>query len=123
MTVQQRLGRDTQPGDRRLGSLIDGLLSGTGSVYLINPKGVIIGKNGVVNVGGTFAASTLDVANSQFLAGGSLTFSGSSNAAVVNYGKIGALGGDVGADRRHGGEHGLDQRRQRGRAAWPPAIR
>ena len=42
-------------------SSLDGLLSATGSVYLINPSGVIIGKDGVVKVGGTFAASTLDV--------------------------------------------------------------
>ena len=76
-------------------SAIDGLLSGTGSVYLINPNGVIVGKDGVVNVGGTFAASTLDVANSNFMGGGSLTFSGSSTATVINEGKIGALGGDV----------------------------
>ena len=34
--------------------------SATGSVYLINPNGVIIGKSGVVNVGGSFVASTLD---------------------------------------------------------------
>ncbi|HEY5072886.1 MAG TPA: filamentous hemagglutinin N-terminal domain-containing protein [Caulobacteraceae bacterium] len=77
------------------GSQIDGLLSGTGSVYLINPGGVIIGKSGVVKVGGTFVASSLDVADSAFMGGGDLTFSGSSGAAVINYGKIGALGGDV----------------------------
>ena len=76
-------------------SAIDGLLSGTGSVYLINPNGVIIGKSGVVNLGGTFAASTQDLTNSSFMAGGSLTFSGTSNASVVNEGKIGSLGGDV----------------------------
>ena len=76
-------------------STIDGLLTGTGSVYLINPNGVIIGKNGVVNVGGTFVASTLDTPDSDFLKGGALTFAGSSQAAVVNYGKIGSLGGDV----------------------------
>jgi filamentous hemagglutinin family protein len=77
------------------GSAIDGLLAGTGSVYLINANGVIIGKSGVVNVGGTFAASTLDLTNSQFMSGGDLTFTGASAAAVINYGKIGALGGDV----------------------------
>lgn len=76
-------------------SNIDGLLSGVGSVFLINPNGVIVGKSGVVNVGGSFAASSLDVANPAFMAGGELTFSGASNAAVVNYGKIGSLGGDV----------------------------
>ena len=76
-------------------SSIDGLLSATGSVYLINPNGVVIGQSGVVNTGGTFVASSLDVTNANFLAGGDLTFSGGSNAAVVNYGKIGSLGGDV----------------------------
>ena len=76
-------------------SAIDGLLTGTGSVYLINPNGVIVGKSGVVNVGGTFVASTLDTSNAGFLSGGPLTFAGPSNAAVVNYGKIGSLGGDV----------------------------
>jgi filamentous hemagglutinin family protein len=77
------------------GSDIDGFLSATGSVYLINPNGVIIGKTGVVDVGGTFAASTQNLSNSQFLGGGDLTFAGASNATVINYGKIGALGGDV----------------------------
>ena len=76
-------------------SSLQGLLSATGSVYLINPNGVVIGKKGVVNVGGTFVASTLDVSNASFTAGGDLTFSGSSTAAVVNLGKVGALGGDV----------------------------
>jgi filamentous hemagglutinin family protein len=85
------LNRVTGPG----GSTIEGLLTGTGSVYLINPKGVIIGRDGEVKVGGTFAASTLDVNNAQFLTGGDLAFSGSSDASVINYGKIGALGGDV----------------------------
>ena len=77
------------------GSAIDGLLSGTGSVYLINPNGVIVGKTGEVKVGGTFVASALDVANASFLSGGALTFSGPSTAAVVNEGKVGSLGGDI----------------------------
>ena len=76
-------------------SSIDGLLLATGSVYLINPNGVVIGKTGVVKVGGSFAASTQDLAAGAFMSGGDLTFSGSSNAAVINYGRIGALGGDV----------------------------
>jgi len=39
-------------------SAIDGVLSATGSVYLLNPNGVVIGKSGVVNTGGNFLAST-----------------------------------------------------------------
>ena len=76
-------------------SSIDGLLSATGSVYLINPNGVIIGKTGVVKVGGGFVASTLDIDNTNFLNGGDQTLAGTSLASVVNLGKIGALGGDV----------------------------
>ena len=76
-------------------SSIDGLLSATGSVYLINPNGVIIGKHGVVQTGGRFVASTLGLSDSQFLAGGDLAFSGASGAAVINLGHVGSLGGDV----------------------------
>jgi filamentous hemagglutinin family protein len=76
-------------------SYIDGHLNATGSVYLINANGVIVGKTGVVNVGGAFVASTLDVSNTAFLAGGPLDFSGASQASVINLGKIGALGGNI----------------------------
>src|SRR5579875_3588282 len=76
-------------------SSLDGLLTATGSVYLINPNGVIIGKDGVVNVGGSFLATTLNLNDAAFLKGGDLVFSGSSSGSVVNYGRIGALGGDV----------------------------
>ncbi|MCM8731056.1 MBG domain-containing protein [Hephaestia sp. GCM10023244] len=76
-------------------SSIDGLLSASGSVYLLNPNGVIIGEQGVVDVGGSFVASTLDTSNATFLNGGDLTLAGSSRASVINLGHIGALGGDV----------------------------
>jgi len=75
-------------------STINGLLNATGSVYLINPNGVIIGKTGQVNVGGTFVASTLDLEDDN-LDGATKTFSGSSGASVINLGSISALGGDV----------------------------
>ncbi len=76
-------------------SSIDGLLSATGSVYLLNPNGVIVGQKGVVSVGGTFVASTLGLDNAGFMAGGDQTFAGNSTASVVNLGKVGALGGSV----------------------------
>ena len=49
----------------------------------------------MINTGGSFVASTLDVKDAEFRAGGSLTFSGNSNASVVNLGKIGSSKGDV----------------------------
>ena len=76
-------------------SSINGLVSATGSVYLVNPSGVVVGPSGVVKTGGSFVASTLDVKDADFRAGGALTFSGNSNASVVNLGKIGSSKGDV----------------------------
>jgi filamentous hemagglutinin family protein len=77
-----------------LGSQIDGALFATGSVYLLNPNGVIVGQGGAISVGGTFVASTLGLSNSAFMNGGNLTFSGASSAPIVNAGDITA-GGDV----------------------------
>jgi filamentous hemagglutinin family protein len=76
-------------------SSINGVVSATGSVYLVNPSGVVVGPGGEIKTGGSFVASTLDVKDAEFRAGGSLTFSGNSNASVVNLGKIGASKGDV----------------------------
>ena len=76
-------------------SFINGRLTATGSLFLINQNGVIIGKSGVINTGGSFIASTLDVTNGDFLNGGDLTFAGNSNASVINLGKVSSLGGDV----------------------------
>ncbi|KPA14777.1 filamentous hemagglutinin family, partial [Candidatus Magnetomorum sp. HK-1] len=47
-------------------SFIDGLLSANGRVFLLNPHGVLIGKNGQVNVNG-FLASTLNMKDSDFI--------------------------------------------------------
>ena len=76
-------------------SLILGKLTATGSVYLLNPQGVVIGPTGVVTTGGRFVASTLDMCNDTFMTGGPLTLSGTSTANVVNLGHIGSTGGDV----------------------------
>ncbi|WP_242538448.1 two-partner secretion domain-containing protein [Trinickia acidisoli] len=76
-------------------SSILGVLSATGSVYLINPQGVVIGPTGVVSTGGRFVASTLDVDNTAFMNGGPLTLSGTSSHSVVNLGNIGSTRGDV----------------------------
>lgn len=76
-------------------SALLGTLSATGSVYLVNPAGVVIGRDGVVDTGGRFVASTLDVAAADFLDGGDLTFAGDGAALVVNFGQVGSSGGDV----------------------------
>lgn len=78
-----------------LGSQIDGSLTASGSLYLVNRAGIVVGKDGVISTGGDFFASTHDVTDQQFLAGGAMTFSGSSKAAVVNLGTISSASGDV----------------------------
>lgn len=76
-------------------SLINGTLVASGSFYLINRQGVVVGATGVVTTGGRFVASTLDVGNDAFMAGGPLTFTGSGMGVVVNLGKISSASGDV----------------------------
>lgn len=76
-------------------SSIDGTLSATGSVYLINPQGVVVGSRGVVSAGGRFVAATLAVDANAFMAGDDLTLNASGNGVVLNLGKISSSGGDV----------------------------
>ncbi len=76
-------------------SQIDGLLSATGSLYLVNRNGIIIGPGGQVLTGGSFVASTLDISNADFLNGGGFTLIGEGTAGVTNLGKISSSGGDV----------------------------
>ncbi|WP_321175845.1 two-partner secretion domain-containing protein [Paraburkholderia sp. RL17-368-BIF-A] len=79
-------------------SAIYGALNATGSVYLINPNGVLIGRTGVISTGGRFLASTLDVSDDSFLNPrtiGGTAYTGNSTANVVNLGKISSSGGDV----------------------------
>lgn len=76
-------------------SAIDGALTATGTLYLVNPAGVVVGPSGSVLTGGSFIASTQDVSNDQFLKSGAMEFSGASTAAVINAGTIASANGDV----------------------------
>ncbi|GGE50450.1 hypothetical protein GCM10007276_29420 [Agaricicola taiwanensis] len=76
-------------------SSLDGSLTATGSLYLVNPAGITVGTNGMVGTGGSFIASTHDVDDAAFHAQGDMTFKGTSEASVINHGRISALGGDV----------------------------
>lgn len=75
------------------GSQILGQLNANGQVFLINPSGVLFGAGSMVSVGG-LVASSLDISNSDFLAGRAV-FSGKSQGAVINQGVITA--GDGGS--------------------------
>ena len=76
---------------------IMGTLSATGSVYLVNPQGVVVGKSGIITTGGSFVASSLDISNQNFMAGSTLHFEGrgQSDGMVKNLGSISSSGGDV----------------------------
>jgi filamentous hemagglutinin family protein len=77
-----------------LPSTLAGLLESNGHVYLLNPNGILITKEGVINTA-SFLASTLDVNHELFLKGEDLLFAGTSQKSVINQGKITAWNGDV----------------------------
>src|SRR4051794_30751192 len=58
------LNRVTGPSS----SSINGSLQSNGQVFLTNPNGIVIGSSAQINVAG-FVASTLDISDSDFLAG------------------------------------------------------
>ena len=68
-------------------SEIAGRINANGSVFLVNPNGILITADGVIDTGG-FVASTLDIDNNDFL-NGDYTFTKSGNNGVVaNHGNI-----------------------------------
>lgn len=75
-------------------SLIDGSLEANGKVILINPAGVTVGPNGIVDVR-AFTASTQNLTDDEFIGGGELLFEGNSDASIENLGIIRASGGDA----------------------------
>ena len=63
-------------------SVLMGLLEANGEIYLLNPQGVLVGRDAVIQTAG-FIASTLEVDNSVFLAGGKIDFFCDSIASIV----------------------------------------
>jgi filamentous hemagglutinin family protein len=73
-------------------SQILGSLSSTGQVFLVNPSGVLFGKGAVLSVGG-LVASTLDIANADFLDGNYRFFNTGDAKNITNQGNLGAYDG------------------------------
>lgn len=76
-------------------SEIHGQLKGNANVYVVNPNGIVVGANGVIDVGGNAVLSTLDIDDDDFLDGGANRFYGDSRTGVTNFGTIQSADGDV----------------------------
>jgi filamentous hemagglutinin family protein len=75
-------------------SQIDGALTANGNVWVLNSAGVVFGGTAQVNVGG-LVASSLNLTDSDFLAGRYTFTDGGAAGAVRNAGSINAAGGVV----------------------------
>jgi filamentous hemagglutinin family protein len=96
-----------QPGassvvlDRVTGGLgpsqIYGSISANGTVYLVNPNGILFGAGAQINTG-SFLATTHDIANGDFMAGRyNFGIPGNPAASIVNQGSITAANGGFAA--------------------------
>ena len=74
-------------------SEILGNLQANGRVFLVNPMGVLFGESARIDVGGLMA-TTMDISNSDFMAG-NYVFAGDSTAALENRGVLSANNGFV----------------------------
>ena len=72
-------------------SQIYGKLNANGQVFFTNPNGMLFARGAEVNVGGLMA-TTLNISNSDFMAG-NYRFSGAGSGSIRNEGLINALGG------------------------------
>ena len=78
-------------------STFDGHLLANGNVWIINPNGVLFGKNAQVNVGGLLA-TTSNIANNDFMAGNyNFSSPGNPNASVSNAGNVTVAQGGLAA--------------------------
>jgi filamentous hemagglutinin family protein len=68
-------------------SQIFGQLQANGHVILVNPNGVLFGKDGSVNAA-SFTASTLGISDANFMAGNMVYERNGSTAGIVNQGSI-----------------------------------
>lgn len=100
-SVFQQPGKDALALNRVTGnqqSVIDGSLLSNGHVLLVNPNGVVIGKNASIDVGG-LVASTAHVKDNFMKefgnSTGSFNLGGVSDGKIINEGTINAEGGLV----------------------------
>lgn len=78
-------------------SIIHGAINSTGTIFILNPTGILFGKSSAVNVGG-LVASTLDISNAAFNSGYAMpdpqyVFTPGAAAPIVTQGVINAGSG------------------------------
>lgn len=71
-----------------------GKLTSNGQIYLINPNGILIGKEGSIHAA-SFIASTLDLPDDRFLKGDGMLFSSDKRGKIENHGSIKTSFGNV----------------------------
>lgn len=71
-----------------------GRISSNGAVFLVNPHGILIGPEALIETGG-FLASTLPLSNADFLLNQALCLQGQSEAKIENQGTISCPYGDI----------------------------
>jgi filamentous hemagglutinin family protein len=74
-------------------SEIAGNIISNGAVYLVNPNGIAITSSGTVSTAGGFVASTLDIADGDFMAGNTRFAGRGASAKVSNAGRVSATKG------------------------------
>ena len=74
-------------------SIINGAIHANGQIAIVNSNGVVFGKSAQVDAS-AIVASTMDVSDEQFMAGGTKTFKGNPNstAKIINRGTLSAKG-------------------------------
>jgi len=72
-------------------SVILGSLTSNGTVFILNPNGVLFGENSSVSVGG-LVATTMNINDADFMSG-NYVFTGAGNGSVINRGNIHARDG------------------------------
>ncbi|MCF7699913.1 filamentous hemagglutinin N-terminal domain-containing protein [Loktanella sp. M215] len=70
------------------GTEIYGSLTANGQVHIVNPNGIFIGPNGMVQAGGGFVASTLDITDQDFTSGTYRYRGTGASGTVTNAGTI-----------------------------------
>ena len=77
-------------------SWIAGIINAPGTILLINPNGITITRSGVINTG-SFAASTANIKDSDYLSGKYQFQGNGASAAVINGGRINVSDGGFAA--------------------------